>query len=105
MQLHGDRYVLLLPALEAKCTELRLLESGVLTPEELWRYCLKRLWRKSGPETQPLHKLVGDIMSVTLSDYVSHSQVEGFKGDNWFSGAAAEEWKQLLRPSAAKKPV
>ncbi|AQQ55034.1 post-transcriptional regulator [Planococcus lenghuensis] len=95
-----QHYTLLLPVLEAKCTEMRLLESGRLTPEQLWAYCVQNIWRKKNIDGLALHEKVRDILNVRLSGYMEFRQLEGFKRDNWFSETAADDWKELLKSPA-----
>lgn len=103
MPQQSKQYNLLLPVLKAKCSEIRLLESGQLTPEQLWTYCVHNIWRKKDIDGLALHVKVRDILNIRLSGYMEFRQVEGFKRDNWFSDAAADDWKELLKSPPKEK--
>lgn len=100
---YAERFDVVLPALESKCEEFHHYDYDTCTPEELWQYCIKKKWRKKDIGEMRLHEMVNDIMEMTASDFVAYHQVEGLKGDNWFSSMKKDDLEQLLRPSSKKR--
>ncbi|MGI2326488.1 post-transcriptional regulator [Planococcus sp. YIM B11945] len=97
-----DQYDMVLPALESKVEEFHYFGYDTFTPEDLWQYCLKKKWRKKDIGDMRLYEMVGGIMEMTASDFVAYHQIEGLKGDNWFSDSKNFDLEELLRPSAKK---
>ncbi|MDN7240377.1 post-transcriptional regulator [Planococcus sp. N028] len=99
---YTDQYDTVLPALESKMEEFRYFGYDTFSTEDLWQYCVKKKWRKKDVGEMRLHEMVSDIMEMTASDFVAYHQVEGLRGDNWFSDMKHEDLEQLLRPSSKK---
>jgi hypothetical protein len=97
-----DQFDTVLPALESKIEEYRYFGYDTFTTEDLWNYCVKKKWRKKDIGEMRLHEMVNEIMEMTASEFVTYHQIEGFKGDNWFSGEKNEDLEQLLRPVSKK---
>ncbi|WP_162287851.1 post-transcriptional regulator [Indiicoccus explosivorum] len=95
-----DQYEQLLPVLKTKCAEMRTFDQAKLLPEDLWVYCIQKVWRNEEVPAIPLHGKVQDILAVRLSDYVEYRQAEGFRTEDWFSGADSGDWAELLKPKA-----
>lgn len=102
MNRHPDKYEQVLPALESKCSEFMHLQYETFTPEALWEYCLKKVWKKKDIGGMRLHEMVSDIMDLTASDFVAYHQVEAFKTANFFTEDSMEDLQQLLRPARGK---
>ncbi|RNF40960.1 hypothetical protein EEX84_00995 [Planococcus salinus] len=100
---YADQYEKVLPFLESKLSEFYHFEYDTFTSEDLWQYCIKKKWRKKDIGEMRLYEMVNDIMDMTASDFVAYHQIEGLKGDNWFSDIKQDDLEQLLRPSP-KKP-
>ncbi|SIT82889.1 post-transcriptional regulator [Edaphobacillus lindanitolerans] len=99
--LDREQFNRLKPALSSKTEEFRIYHYGSVTEEDLWAYCVKKLWRKKDPATMPLHEMVGDILSISPARYMTFSQVEGLKTASEpgaFGGLDADEFKALLAP-------
>jgi len=99
---YTDQYDTVLPALESKMEEFRYFGYDTFSTEDLWQYCVKKKWRKKDIGEMRLYEMVGDIMEMTASEFVAYHQIEGFKGDDWFSDMKQEDLEQLLRPSSKK---
>ncbi|TWT26243.1 post-transcriptional regulator [Planomicrobium sp. CPCC 101110] len=99
---YTDQFDTVLPALESKVEEFHYFGYDTFTAEDLWQYCLKKKWRKKDIGEMRLHEMINGIMEMTASDFVAYHQIEGFKGDNWFSGGKSEDLEQLLRPASKK---
>ena len=103
MPKYTDQYDIVFPFLESKCAEFHYFQYDTFTPEDLWQYCIKKKWRKKDIGDMRLHEMVNEIMEMTASEFVAFHQIEGLKGDSWFSEGNAEDLEQLLRPKP-KKP-
>lgn len=102
MPKYTDQYDIVLPFLESKCAEFHYFQYDTFTPEDLWQYCVKKKWKKKDIGDMRLHEMVNGIMEMTASDFVAYHQIEGFKGDKWFSEENMGDLEQLLRPSPKK---
>ncbi|WP_213422871.1 post-transcriptional regulator [Bhargavaea massiliensis] len=102
----GDLFGRVMPALSNKADEFSFYGYGSVTEEDLWTYCLVKLWRKKDLQAIPVHEAVGDILSISPSRYMTHTQVEGFKkaaGNSGFGGLDDEEFRELLAPKGRKR--
>ena len=68
-----------LPALQSKIEEFALHGYRDVTSDQLWGYLVLKKWKKENCETMPLHKLVNDILSVNVGDYMHHSRIQAFR--------------------------
>lgn len=85
----------LAPVLESKLDEFRLLGNNSIREEELWRYLVKKKWKKDKGEML-FHQIVQDILTVKMSDFISFATIETYK-ESPFSLDNEEEWKELLK--------
>ena len=99
MKNYGSQYEQVLPVLQSKCEEFHYQDYNTSTPENLWQYCVKKKWRKKDIGEMRLYEMVNEIMEMTASEFVAFHQMEGLKGDNWFSDMKQEDLNMLLRPS------
>ncbi|MFC7364743.1 MULTISPECIES: post-transcriptional regulator [Bhargavaea] len=96
-----DLFEVVRPALSNKAEEFSFYGYGSVTEEALWTYCRGKLWRKKDLQEIPVHEAVGDILSISPSRYMTHTQVEGFKKaakSSGFGGLDEEEFRALLAP-------
>ncbi|QHJ71562.1 post-transcriptional regulator [Planococcus halotolerans] len=103
MPKYTEQYDVVLPFLKSKCEEFQFSDYDTFTPEDIWQYLIKKKWRKKDIGDMPLHEMVNEIMEMRASEFVAYHQIEGFKGDNWFSEGNSDDLEQLLRPTQ-KKP-
>lgn len=96
-------YQHVLPALESKRNEFKYFQYDSVTEKEIWKYLLRKKWRKQDVSEMPLYQIINDIMSTSPAEYMTNSQVEEFKTSNWFSDLNQEELQVLLNPQAVKK--
>ncbi|TDQ37988.1 post-transcriptional regulator [Aureibacillus halotolerans] len=68
----------LYPFLVSKMEELQLLGYPEATTAEVWSYLLHKKWKKP-KEDVFLHQLVQDVMSVSVSGYMTFLTVEAYK--------------------------
>lgn len=97
----GDLFEQVLPALSNKTDEFSFYGYDSVTEEDLWTYCLAKLWRKKDLQEISVHEAVGDILSISPARYMTHTQVEGFKkaaGKSGFAGMDEAEFRELLAP-------
>ncbi|WP_422123074.1 post-transcriptional regulator [Planococcus sp. X10-3] len=102
MPKYTEQYDVVLPFLESKCEEFRHYDYDTSTPENIWQFLIKKKWRKREIGDMPLHEMVNEIMEMRASEFVAYHQIEGFKGDNWFSAGNSDDLEQLLRPNPKK---
>lgn len=99
--LDAAQFELLKPALASKADEFRIYDYGAIAEEDLWAYCVKKLWKKKDPATLPIHELVGEILAISPANFMTHSQVEGLReasSNGPFAGLDEEEFRELLSP-------
>lgn len=65
--------------LDSKIEEFRYYEYNAISKDELWRYCIKKKWRKVKIEELHLYEIVATIYSVSPSELISYAQVNEFK--------------------------
>ncbi|WP_066063884.1 post-transcriptional regulator [Neobacillus soli] len=83
------------PALASKLAEFRMLGIDSVTEKELWRYLVKKKWKKVANELK-LFEIVQEILSVKVSDYISFATIDAYKTAE-FSLDDENEWKELLK--------
>ncbi|MEW9053749.1 MAG: post-transcriptional regulator [Neobacillus sp.] len=83
------------PALVSKLEEFRILGYNAVSEKELWKYLTKKKWKKVKEEVK-LYEIIGEILSVKVSDYLSYTTIETYK-HNDFSFDDENEWKELLK--------
>ena len=95
-------YQHVLPALESKRNEFNHYQYDSVTEEDIWKYLLRKKWRKKDVSELPLYQMINDIMKISPAEYMTNTQVEEFKTANWFSDLNQEELQVLLNPQAGK---
>lgn len=83
--------------LQNKIEEFKLLGYESITEDELWKYLITKKWRKPKEEEIQIHKVVNDILSLKVSDYINYTQVSYLQEDvDWFSTGGSSELDALL---------
>jgi hypothetical protein len=95
-------YQHVLPALESKRNEFKHYQYDSVTEEDIWKYLLRKKWRKRDVSEMQLYQMINDIMQTSPAEYMTNTQVEEFKTSNWFSELNQEELQVLLNPQAGK---
>lgn len=83
------------PVLSSKLEEFRLLGYDSITETELWEFLIKKKWKKAKDEPK-LHKIIQDILTIKVSDFISYAAIESYKSTE-FSMDDENEWKELLK--------
>lgn len=94
----GQTYTNMLPALESKRNEFHLYEYTTVTKEDIWVYCVRKLWRNKNVETMSSHKIVNDILQISPAAFMTYTQIEAQRDSDWFSDLNSDELQILLGP-------
>lgn len=81
----------------SKIEEFKYYGYNSISKEELWQYCIEKKWRKKNVDEIPLYEVVATIFSVTPSDIISYSQIQGMKQSTTESGISQDEMVMLLQ--------
>ncbi|WP_163150295.1 post-transcriptional regulator [Anoxybacillus sp. MB8] len=85
----------LMPALQSKVDELKLLGYKQATIEDVWNCLMMKKWKKNKEEKR-LFELVNDILSLRASDYMAYIVTKEQKNDRWFTEEGLSELEQLF---------
>lgn len=94
----ADRFQQVFPALESKKSEFHLYGYTTVTEEDLWQFCVSKMWRKKDSSTLALHEVVNDVLSISPAAYMTYTQIEEQRTSNWFTDLNQEELQTLLSP-------
>ncbi|MFS0775838.1 post-transcriptional regulator [Neobacillus sp. 3P2-tot-E-2] len=83
------------PALISKLEEFRLLGYQEVTESGLWEFLTRKKWKKVKEDIR-LYKIIDDILTVKVSDYISFTTIQTYK-NNDFNLEDEDEWKELLK--------
>ncbi|MBF0706409.1 post-transcriptional regulator [Alkalihalobacillus hwajinpoensis] len=72
------------PALESKRDEFLLLGYSGATMDEIWECLLARLERNNELEEVKLHRLVNEIMRLSVNEYMNWLTIHAYKGTKTF---------------------
>ncbi|AIF43325.1 post-transcriptional regulator [Virgibacillus sp. SK37] len=78
---------MVLPALESKCSEFRLMGYTQATSEDIWRCLLEKVW-KGNPEKR-IYEVVQDIFHLGSNIYLSYLTVKAYQDDDLMASIAA----------------
>jgi hypothetical protein len=68
---------LLMPALQCKYDEFRMLGYKQVTMEQIWECLLQKKWKNG--EERKLYELVSDILSLQIGEYMSFITMQSYK--------------------------
>ncbi|ALF11640.1 post-transcriptional regulator [Parageobacillus thermoglucosidasius] len=68
----------LMPALQCKYDEFRLLGYNQVTMEQIWNCLVQKKW-KNFKEEKKLFELVNDILSLQIGEYMSFVTMQSYK--------------------------
>lgn len=91
-------YTNMLPVLESKEYEFQLYGYTTVTKEDIWIYCIRKVWRNKNVEEIPLHRIVNDILQISPAAFMTYTQIEAQRDADWFSDINTEELQMLLGP-------
>jgi len=87
-----------LPAIQSKRDEFRLYGYHTVTNEEIWKFCIRKKWRKKNVSTMKIHEIVNGILALTPAEFMTYTQIEEQRDSNWFSDLNSDELQLLLSP-------
>ncbi|GAA0442604.1 hypothetical protein GCM10008983_19610 [Lentibacillus halophilus] len=76
-----------MPALESKANELRLLGYHHVTSGDVWECLNEKVW-KNNP-TKRLYEIVQDIFQLSSNTYMSYLTINAHQDDNLMASIAA----------------
>ncbi|MBW7651394.1 post-transcriptional regulator [Anoxybacillus sp. ST4] len=85
----------LMPALQCKVDELKLLGYEQATVEDVWNCLMMKKWKKNNEEKR-LFELVNDVLSLRATDYMAYIMTKEQKHDRWFTEEGLSELEQLF---------
>jgi hypothetical protein len=68
---------LLMPALQCKYDEFRLLGYKQVTMEQIWECLVQKKWKNG--EERKVYELVNDILSLQIGEYMSFITMRSYK--------------------------
>lgn len=99
----GHIYTNMLPALQSKKNEFHLYGYTTVTEEDIWIYCIRKLWRNKDVSTMRVYQITNDILQILPAAFMTYTQIEAQRNSDWFSDLNSDELQTLLNPQAEKK--
>ena len=65
--------------LQNKVEEFHYLGYKAITEQDLWGFCIDKVWRKEDVQNLRLHQLASGIFNVSASEIIQYFQVHGLK--------------------------
>lgn len=69
-----------------------------ITEQDLWKYCIDKVWRKRDVQNMRLHELTAGIFGATASEVLSYMQIKEFKRNELNLKLSNEELQGLFHP-------
>ena len=95
----GPIYTKMLPALQSKRNEFDFYGYSTVTEQDLWEYCINKIWRKKDVNTMRIHEITNDILKILPAAYMTFTQIEEQRSSDWFSDLKSEDLQILLHPT------
>ncbi|MCM3720708.1 MULTISPECIES: post-transcriptional regulator [Solibacillus] len=67
-----------------------------ITEQDLWKYCIDKVWRKRDVQNMRLHELTAGIFRATASEVLSYMQIKDFKRNELNLKLSNEELQGLF---------
>lgn len=83
--------------LKSKIEEFQYFGYKSITEQELWRFCIDKVWRKRDVQTLRLYELAAGILSVSASEIISYLQMTGLKEQQINTEIMSEELNSLFK--------
>jgi hypothetical protein len=96
---HGPIYTKMLPALQSKKNEFHLYGYTTVTVEDIWIYCVRKLWRKKDVSKMRSYQITNDILQILPAAFMTYTQIEAQRNSDWFSDMNSEDLQILLNPN------
>lgn len=82
--------------LKNKVEEFHYYGYRSITTQDLWRYCIDKLWRKQDVQNLKLHELTSGIFRVSASQVLSYLQINDLKNPGIQVMLSKEEMNELF---------
>lgn len=82
--------------LENKVEEFHYFGYDAITEQELWGYCIDKVWRKQEVTSLKLHELASGIFNVSASEVINYLQVNGLKQNPFNVELSKSELNELF---------
>lgn len=69
-----------------------------ITEQDLWKYCIDKVWRKKDVQNMRLYELTAGIFGATASEVLSYMQIKDFKRNELNLRLSNEELQSLFHP-------
>lgn len=92
-----------LPVLTIRKADFKMEGLKHVTEQEIWHYLVSKKWKKISESDLALHKVIADIFSLTVAQYMTFMQVEELKSANWFASVGENELQVLLGKQESSK--
>lgn len=84
--------------LTSKVEEFHYFGYVTLTEQDLWSYCIDKIWRKQEVSLLKLHELASGIFNVRASEMINYMQINGLKQSAIDIELSPEELQGLFQP-------
>ncbi|WP_234417404.1 post-transcriptional regulator [Lysinibacillus sp. 2017] len=83
--------------LENKVEEFHYFGYDSITKQDLWGFCVKKVWRKQDVQSLKLHELTSGIFNVSASEIIQYFQVHGLKQASFEMELSKEGLNELFQ--------
>lgn len=84
--------------LKNKVEEIHYFGYGSITEQDVWCYCIDKVWRKQDVQKLRLHELASGILGVSASEMLNYIQIKGLKHSNMQQMLSKDELAELFDP-------
>lgn len=95
----SDLYEKVQLVLANKIEEFHYYGYNAITEQDLWGYCIDKVWRKQDVQNLRLHELTAGIFSAKASNVLSYMQISDFKQTTLDFQLSEEELQSLFQPN------
>ena len=99
----GHIYTNMLPALQSEKNEFHLYGYTTVTEEDIWIYCVRKIWRKKDVSTMRVYEIMNDILKILPAAFMTFTQIEEQRSSDWFSELNSDELQILLHPKKTEE--
>lgn len=82
-------------AIKSKCDEFAILGYSDVTMTQVWEYMLMKKWKKTEDDIH-FHKLVNDVLTVKIGEFMHFKTIEAFKYSQENKGPDFDSFKDLF---------
>lgn len=93
-----QHYTDMLPALISKKNEFHLYGYTTVTEEDIWIFCVRKIWRNKDMSSMRVYEIANDILKILPAAFMTYTQIEEQRTSDWFSAVNSEELEILLAP-------